>query len=290
MGAFSRSWELTKVCFRVMKLDKELLLFPLLSGIFSLLFVLAMVYPTIIVAVLNESGFGIVDGPLFYPFIFLLYFGLAFIATFFNVCVVYTVKTRFSGGNATFTESLSFAVSKLHLIFLWSLLAATVGLLLRLLERLAERFGGIGELVMRLVVSLLGMAWSFITLFVVPAMVYDNLTPFAAIKQSAKTLKKTWGESLIRELGLGLVSFVYFVLAVVLTVFLIFLVAPFGIWAILTVGFLGGLALVAGIVVFSVLNTIYNTALYSYAQTGTIPAGFDEDQVKHAFSQKPSSI
>ena len=30
------------------------------------------------------------------------YWGLAFIATFFNVCVVYTRKTRFEGGDATF--------------------------------------------------------------------------------------------------------------------------------------------------------------------------------------------
>ena len=35
MGAFSRSWEITKLSFSVIKQDKELLLFPIFSGIFS---------------------------------------------------------------------------------------------------------------------------------------------------------------------------------------------------------------------------------------------------------------
>ena len=70
--------------------------------------------------------------------LFLTYLGLAFIATFFNVCVVYTTKKRFEGGNATFGESVEFAFSKIHLIFAWSLVAATVGLLLRILDNIAD--------------------------------------------------------------------------------------------------------------------------------------------------------
>jgi hypothetical protein len=71
-----------------------------------------------------------VYGIVQYAIIFLTYLGLAFIATFFNVCVVYTVKIRFEGGNATFMESLKFALSKIGLIFYWSLISATVGLVL----------------------------------------------------------------------------------------------------------------------------------------------------------------
>jgi len=72
------------------------------------------------------------------------YLGLSFIATFFNVCVVYTTKTRFEGGDATFFDSIKFALSKLHLIFAWSLVSATVGLLLHALDQVAQRAGLVG--------------------------------------------------------------------------------------------------------------------------------------------------
>lgn len=110
-----------------------------------------------------------------YIIIFLTYFGLAFIATFFNVCVVYTAKVRFEGGNATFGQSIRFALSKLNLIFQWSLLSATVGLVLRILQSLASNFGKAGQVVANILIGLVGMAWSIVSIFVVPVLVYEGL-------------------------------------------------------------------------------------------------------------------
>lgn len=94
-NAFSRSWEITKLSFDVIKKDKEMVLFPLLGGIFSILFIVAMIFPTIITSVIRGDS----NAPyttFSYLLIFLTYLGLAFIATFFNVCVVFTTKTRFA--------------------------------------------------------------------------------------------------------------------------------------------------------------------------------------------------
>ncbi|MBA4057841.1 MAG: hypothetical protein C0490_24205, partial [Marivirga sp.] len=132
MNAFSRSWMITRLTFGVINKDRELLWFALLSFIFSTLFAIAMIFPSII-PTLMENDFSRDSLQLFeYVIIFLTYFGLAFIATFFNVCVVYTAKIRFEGGDATFGQSIGFAFSKIYLIFQWSLLSATVGLLLRI--------------------------------------------------------------------------------------------------------------------------------------------------------------
>jgi hypothetical protein len=187
---FSRSWKITQLSFDVIKKDKELLLFPLLGGIFSILFMVTMLFPTIVTSFMKGSGqsYGITE----YLIFFITYLGLAFIATFFNVCVVYTTKIRFEGGNATFWESINFARSKITLILTWSIIVATVGLILRLIDNLAERAGESGRLVLNILTSILGMMWSTITIFVVPAMVYHNLKPIDAIKQSIKTLNTTW--------------------------------------------------------------------------------------------------
>jgi len=287
MNAFSRSWELTKLTFDVINKDRELIGFALLSFIFSLLFSVAMIFPTVFTT-LMEEGFERESLKFFeYLMIFLTYFGLAFIATFFNVCVVYTTKVRFEGGNATFGESIKFAMSRIGVIVQWSLLSASVGLVLRLLQNLASRLGRGGQLVANIIISLIGMAWSIVTIFVVPVLVYEGLSPLDAIKKSIQVIKKTWGESLIKSLGLGLVQFLVF-----------FAIAAFcvGLGYLLTLAFqeigmlvaigLGVVLLFLTGLVFGVANTVFNTALYIYANQGKIVSGFNEEVVKSAFKPR----
>ena len=284
--SFGRSWEITKTSVSVLMQDKELLLFPILAAVFSLIFLIIMIFPFIITSIVN-AFFGEALGTILeYVAVFILYLGFAFIATFFNVCAVYTIKKRFEGGNAGFFESLKFAISKIHLIFAWSIVSATVGLVLNILNNVAEKLGPIGEIVMKFVVSLLGGVWGIITIFVVPAMVYDNVGPLAAIKSSVETLKKTWGESLIRYVGLGLAQAVVmigvFVIGLIISIVLLLVLPLLGI--IVFILLLVLLVLIA--LVFSLLNTIFNTALFVYAKTGTVPSGYNSEVLKSAFKQK----
>lgn len=279
---FSRSWKITKLSFDVIMKDKELLLFPLLAGIFSILFIVTMLFPSIVTSFMKGSGpesYGITE----YLIFFITYLGLAFIATFFNVCVVYTTKIRFEGGNATFWESINFARSKITLILTWSIIVATVGLILRLIDNIAERAGETGRLVLNILTSILGMIWSIITIFVVPAMVYHNLKPLDAIKQSIKTLKRTWGESLIRYFGLGTIEFLFFLLGIIVTFILFFVLAGLGPIGIIITIVTAVLYFLGVILVFNVANTIFNTALYVYADTGKIPEGYSQEIMQNAF-------
>lgn len=287
MNAFSRSWMITKLTFGVINKDRELIWFALLSFIFSSLFAVAMIFPFVVPAVLDR-GVSQETLQLFeYAILFVTYFGLAFIATFFNVCVVYTTKVRFEGGNATFGESVKFAFSRIGLIVQWSLLSATVGLILRILHQLASNLGKIGQIVAGILISLLGMAWSIVTIFVVPVLVYEGLGPIDAIKKSARVIKETWGESLIKAIGLGLVQFFVFVIILAASAALTYgLANAFDVTGLL-VGIGVGLLLIflAGLV-FSVASTVFNTALYLYANNKMVAQGFSEDVVKGAFRQK----
>ncbi|MDP6931506.1 MAG: DUF6159 family protein, partial [Myxococcota bacterium] len=203
-----------------------MLAFPLLAGVFSLLYSAALLFPTIIVGFMNQPAGGTLTwGITQYAVLGLTYLGLAFIATFFNTCVVYTSKVRFEGGDATFMESLRFAISRARLIFAWSMVAATVGILLHAIDRAARRMGGVGEMVVNMIRSMLGMVWSIVTLFVVPAMVYHDLGPVDAIKKSTETIRATWGESLIRHYGMGLIQALFFFLGLGLTAGLLVVLA-----------------------------------------------------------------
>lgn len=231
------------------------------------------------------GNYGIID----YILIFITYLGLAFISTFFNVCVIYTTKIRFEGGNATFWQSISFARSKIRLIFLWSVIAATVGLILRVIDNIAERSGGIGKIIMNITTSILGMMWSIITIFVVPAMVYHDLEPFDAIKKSVETLKRTWEESLIRYVGLGLIQFLFILLGIVITVIFFFVLVGLGSIGILITIAIAVLYFLSVILAFNVANTIFNTALFVYSDTEKIPEGYNRETIQNAFKSKEMS-
>jgi hypothetical protein len=287
MNAFSRSWTITKLSFDVINKDRELIGFALLSFIFSALFSVAMIFPSIVPALMEK---GISEESLEayqYVILFVTYFGLAFIATFFNVCVVYTTKIRFEGGNATFGESIKFAFSRIGVITQWSLLSASVGLLLRLLHNMASRLGKGGQLVANILVSLMGMVWSIVTIFVVPVLVYEGLGPVDALKKSAKVIKETWGESLIRSIGLGLIQFFVFVIIILASVGITYLLAGAfeGIGLLIGIGVSILLLLLTGLI-FAVANSIFSTALYVYANQKIIASGFNENVVKGAFRQK----
>ncbi len=289
MNVFSRSWSITKLTFGVINKDRELIWFALLSFIFSSLFAAIMIVPSILPDFLNmvETREEIQLEVYQYIIIFITYFGIAWIATFFNVCVVYTTKIRFEGGNATFSESIKFAFSKAALITKWSLLAASVGLLLRILDNFASRLPKVGEIIVRILISLLGMTWSIITIFVVPVLVYEGLGPVDAIKKSTAILKRTWGESLVRSLGLGLMQFFAFIVAFGTGVGLaIILSNAFDITGTI-IGFviLFALLLMVGLI-FNVANMIFNTALYIYGDRQIVAEGFDEQVLDRAFKHK----
>ncbi|MEQ9317941.1 MAG: DUF6159 family protein [Polyangiaceae bacterium] len=285
MNVFSRSWNLTKLSFEVIKQDSEMLLFPLIGGISSIVYAVALIYPTIVVNIVRETTSGAGEVALNmvdFAILFAAYMGLAFIATFFNVCVVYTTKTRFEGGDATFMDSLKFALSRLHLIFMWSVLSATVGILLHSLDRAAERAGALGGLFLGILRSILGAAWSILTIFVVPAMVYRDLGPIQAIKSSTQTLRQTWGESLVRHYGLGLMQFLFILLGVAITVAMAVGLSALGTTGYIITGVFALVYFVAVVLVFNVANAVFNTALYAWANTGEAPASFDHATLRGA--------
>lgn len=286
MGSWDRSWTITQTSFSIMRKDAEMLWFPVLAGFFSLLFSVALLVPSFMLSLAEDAGGEhFVVGPLQYVVLFVTYFGLSFIATFFNVCVVFTTRVRLSGGDATFMDSVKFALSKIHLIAGWSLVSASVGILLRAIDSIAERSGLVGKILLTIVRAVLASAWSIMTVFVVPAMVYRDLGPFDAIKESTDTLKRTWGEALTAYWGVGLVSFVCA---------LPFIAFTFGGFSLISqsrgAGFallgLGVLGLLAVSLVFGVAGTVWRTVLYHWATTGTVPDGYDASALQSAFASK----
>lgn len=267
-------WALFLASWRVLKADRELLVLPVLSGLACLAVVASFVVGAPELRHLSpEQGLPwpvMAAGALFYFFTF-------FVVIFFNSALVAAAEERFAGGDPTVRSALAAAWSCVGLIVAYAAIAASVGLLLRFME---QRMGGIAG---KLLAASLGITWAAVTFLVVPILVNQHVGPIDAIGQSAKLLKKTWGQQLAGVAGMGVV-FTVLSMAVVLACVLGMMLA-FGISkpAGLFVAGLGILACVLLGVVQAALNGIYQAALYRFAQTGQVPDGFDQDQMEGAF-------
>jgi hypothetical protein len=278
----SRSWRLVKASAAVLRDDKELLLFPLIS-MGALVVVLACF-------ALPMLGLGALDGLSrgsnqavsagVYAVAFVFYFCQYFVIFFFNAGLVGAAMMRLDGGNPTFNDGMRIATSKIGVIAGYALIAATVGMVLRAIQ---ERVGFIG----RIIVGLLGVGWTIATYLVVPVMVARDVGPIDAVKESAMLLKKTWGENVIGQVGLG-AAFAFIFMGVILAGVVLVGLAIATHSVILIVLALGITLLAVGAtgLVQSALAGIYAAALYRYATTGEGTQGFDANAMQLAFAPK----
>lgn len=281
-GKFARSWALMKASAGVLRSDKSLLLFPLLSGLCSIVVAASFLLP-VVLAIAGHHG-GDLDGgrftPMYYLVLFAFYLVQYFVIVFFNTALAGVALRRLRGEPAGMADGFALARSRLGSIFGYALIAATVGLFLRALQ---ERLGLVG----RFVVGLLGLAWTVATFLVVPVLASEGVGPVDAVKRSAELLKQTWGENLIGNAGLGVVFGVVFFVAVVLAAVLVFgAVATQSVAVIAPVIVLVAIGLVLLGLVQSTLQGIYAAALYRYAEAGEVGGGFDQALLESAFRRK----
>jgi len=274
----SNGWMMSKQSWRVLMLDKELLIFPLLSGIACLLVLASFAIPLWTSGAVDrvEDDPSAANQPLTYVVTFLFYFCNYFVIVFFNSALVACAVIRFRGGDPTLGDGFRAAFSRLPQIAAWAFVSATVGLILHVIESRSQRVG-------KFVAGLLGSVWSIGTYFVVPVLVVEKTGPFAAVRKSLSILRKTWGEAIVANFGIWLFVFLLLLACLVLPVLGILLASKVTI----VVGVVA--ALVGGILVClisSALNAIILGALYLYASDGAVPAHFDNQFLQYAFASK----
>jgi hypothetical protein len=279
---FSRSWNLVKASASVLRSDKELLLFPVMSTGAVLLVMACFALPVIGLGALDGMSGGENKGVSAAAYIvgFLFYVTQYFVMFFFNSALVGAALMRLEGKDPTVKDGINIAMSKLGVILAYAAIAATVGMILRAIQ---ERVGFVGKII----VGLLGVGWSIATFLVVPVLVTRDVGPIDAIKESASLLKKTWGENLIGQGGIGLAFGFIMVGVVMASIFLVIIMAMTGSM------FLIGTAIVVAILAVALtaliqaaLSGIYSAALYRYATEGEGSTGFEAETLKLAFAPK----
>lgn len=269
MGSISRGFRLAKASWSVVQQDRELLVLPVISFFCSL----------VVMGVFALGAFGIgipAEGesvsPALYVLGFVMYVALAFVTIFFNAAIVGTAMKRLKGEDASLKDGIALARQHIGKIFVWALITATVGMILRTLQ---ERAGLIG----RIVIGLIGVAWNVITFFVVPVLLYEPVGVPDAIKRSASIFRQRWGEQFIGNATIGLAVFLV-AIPIVLVGGLIAAAMPIVGVPLLVI------AIGALMAVGAACSGVFNAALYRYATTGEASGAFSLDDMDSSFRPK----
>ena len=306
MEKIGNTWELIKQSFTVLKSDKELMLLPIASAI-SCLMVSVLVlgggalvlYPEMQSAT-AAGGSWQADPSTVTLGLFVFYFANYCVIVFFNVALIAGAYHRMAGRSLTLREMLSEAWARKGRILQWAVLAATVGVLLKLLER---RVRWVGQIVIRLI----GLAWALASFFVAPVLAFEDLGPVDALKRSAGLLRENWGKELVGGFSFGVIFFLLSLPAFALGAVAMLFGGAIGVLSVppqspsefqvaawrhdALIGLaLGGVLMILYFLLLAVVRAavrgIFVAALYRYASTHQVAAGFRAELFEKAWLPK----
>lgn len=255
----SNGWTIALNSLTVLKENKQLIIFPILSGISMILVIGSFITALLAANDWDVHAFNDQNPVVNYAIVFVYYLVNYFIIVFFNTALVHCTQLYFSGEEPTIGKGLRFALSRLGTILSWAIFAATVGTILRILQ---DNLGRVGKII----TGLIGIVWSIATFFVVPVIANEQLGPIAAFRRSSELVRDKWGEGLGASFSFGLIHLVAIVALAIPAAALGYLIHPLAGIALFVLGFF------TVIVILNAAKVVFVSAIYN---------NINGDPVKH---------
>lgn len=276
-----RSWRLFWACWAIFRSQPEMMIYPAIGGVASLGFIALILGPFALDgrmwALFDESGS---IKPQAAIISFLLGLGVSIIANFCATALAAASMAKLAGKQISVEDAFEIAASRFGAIVGYSLIAATVGLILRAIE---ERGGLIGA-IFALIAS---VAWSLASFLVIPILVMEQVGPVDAMQRSTSLLKKTWGEQVAGTFGIGLATGIVSTLVIMVSICLVLAARMVGLWPLQVFFIAAGVVAVLSVMLISrTMSGIYTAAVYAYATQGRLMPGLDNDLIAGAFEPR----
>jgi hypothetical protein len=292
MSKFKKSWLLTQGAWRALKLNKRILILPVIGMLASLVVIISA----------GAIGFFAPDGwfahrvyngpnsfslhwaPLGFVGLASMFICIAGLSAIISGAVTSAALERLNGGKPTIKSSLKAARKRWAYLAAFGIFSSVIGYAL---SEIANRIPFLGG---KIVAWLANATWSVASFFAIPVIMSSEtgVNPIKATKQSTQIIKKAWGESLITTTAIGLVSILailgyMFLIAVLGVVGMAISLTPITLAVFVPLAILGFGALT---VTSSVLDAFVKAALYHYATTGESPVMFNQQLLREAFTRK----
>ena len=237
---------------------------------------------------------------IFYVGLILLSFIQSFVYSIAHVGLSdYVIKILNKEERSIF-GSLRHSFNKLTTIFSWSMIDTVLRVILANIKNHQKRFPF--NYILSFFSTMLFFAWNVLTFFVIPIIATRQYGVIETIKESGKTMKKTWGEAATAHVNINIISsIIAWVLIIICygTLYIGLTSNFFGIGNMLDKEH--GIKIIMTLVVVliflpfmitapfsSAASTIVKTALYEYTQ-GKPMGPFDEELIKSIFTKKSES-
>jgi len=272
------TWQITKLSWKVLQLDRELIFFPIMGTIGAIIVgaIAAGVFAG--TGTFDRLGGGEAEFNVVALIISLVaYFGALYMVIFCNAALIAAARERLEGGDPNVMSGIR-AVRGMWLAILgWTIITGTVGLILQALQSaVRDNSQGVLRIVAMILVALLQTAWAYITFFVIPILVVERVGPISAIRRSGSLLRRTWGEQLTASFSFFLI-YLLAVLIVAIPVVILAFIAPVA--GIIVGVILGGLALAS----VAAMEGIFKAALYEWVSEGKGSEWFDRQLLSNAY-------
>jgi hypothetical protein len=272
MRRIKRGWALTKKSWAVLRAHPSLIRFPLYGGIATTLLAIVFLGPGLYLFEEDQLAGAI-------PLIAIGVYVLSFIGFYFSVGLAACADMIFRGQEATVSDGLAVARTRLAQISGWAAVSAAISLVMGVLE---NQGGTLGTIAARLV----GMAWSLITFLAVPVIAIEGTGPFETIKRSGAMFRERWGQQITGNIAIGAAVFLIGVLPAAALI-----AAGVVIWS--SASFAGALLVIIGALVLAIallisraVSGIFGVALYRYALDGETVGGFTQEDMESAVKVK----
>ncbi len=272
-------WRLAKATRKLVFKDRSLLKFPIIAFVVSIIEMIAIFIPIFFISLSSSSA---VSEVLIIISLLAFYILVTFTSTYIIMAMFISFRSFLSGKKISFGSAFSQVKPYWKLILEWSAFLSVIIMVLRIIE---SRLGSLGR-ILNLISS---MAISLATLFVVPVILDNKLTPIAAMKRSTKFIIDHFGATFggLVYTDLYSLAIVFGGLALLIGgLALISISLVFG----AVVALAGFIIMIGGGMLLYLLSNIFRLILYDFANYNKVPPGFSADLLQSSIKNKKSGI
>jgi len=275
---FSNTWSITKTSMVVLRKDKELLAFPLLSFVF-----IGIIVGVVAAAFLALGTFDRLDtggdaggesqlkaGDAVVGVVGVFF--IMIVVNYFNAALMGAARHRLKGGDPNLGTGFAAVNKNIGGVIGWAFISTIIFIVLTYARHAAR-----DNFIARIVIGMVGSLIAYMTFFVVPILIVEGVGPIEAIKRSKAYLTRTWGEQFVSGFGFGILRFIAALPGIVLGV-AVGAVSP-------VAGVIVAIPLVVlGVSVVNALEGIFKMALYEQVVENVQPAFFEREVLQNSFS------
>ncbi|MDQ1247106.1 MAG: hypothetical protein QG597_1476 [Actinomycetota bacterium] len=294
VSSWSESRPVTKATWGVVRANPYLLLFPVVAAVVGIAVVLAVVGVALglfgVEAATQQAEQATSGGevPTSTAIIGVIVMVIAaYLGTLItDICMgglVAAADAELQGRDSSFGAGIAQAFRRLPALLGWAGIQTAVGWLLSAIRGDGTSNNAIVAIIRAIAASLVAMAWSVVSFFVLPLIILRGEGPVGALKRSFALVKSTWGTQVSGRVRIGaMIALLGTLPGILVLVGGGFLTAASNLAVGVPLIILGIVVLMVASILVSALKAVFSVALLHFAETQQPIGPFSAEQLQSA--------